>query len=311
MDTVIAKIVPIFILAFIGFFAGKLRLLPENTGSILCAFLFYFCAPAVSFSNIISSDIHDIFNLRFALAVILFEASVFLLLYIIYRTVFGMRKTALIVRCICSFYGNISYVGIPVFLAIFNNVIPNLITLLIHMLLTFPFVIFLLDLSSETGSGTNTFRTVLKSFKNPNIFFPVIGAVLLYFHVEIPQVIRDSVELMGKPTTTVGMFALGMTCAQAESGKFSLKVLAEAMLSAVFKLVLCPLVAYAIGRFLFSLDGWWLNSLVIMAMLPAALNDFILSKRYHSEENFASFSVLLSTLFFSITISLYLMIIKL
>lgn len=295
----------------IGFIAGKLRLLPENTGSILCAFLFYFCAPAVSFSNIITSDVRDIFNIRFALAVMLFECAVFLLLFFIYRVLFGMRKTSLIIHCLCSFYGNISYVGIPIFLAIFNNVIPNLITLLIHMLFTFPFVIFLLDLTSESGSDRNSFRTVLKSFKNPNIFFPLLGAALLYFHVEIPQVIRDSVELMGKPTTTVGMFALGMTCAQTESGRFSLKVLGDALLSSVFKLVLCPLVAFIIGKYLLSLDGWWLNSLVIIAMLPAALNDFILSQRYHAEENFASFSVLLSTLFFSITISLYLLIIKL
>ena len=298
-------------LALVGFIAGKLRLLPDNTSDALCAFLFYFCAPAVSFSNIITSEISDIFNLRFALAILLFECTVFLLLYLIYRSFFRLRGPALFIHCICSFYGNISYVGIPVFLAIFNNVIPNLITLLIHMLITFPFAIFILDLSSGSASGKSAYKTILKSFKNPNIIFPLLGAALIYFHVQIPQVIRDSVELMGKPTTAVGMFALGMTCARTGTGDFSLKILGEALLSAFFKLVLCPAVAYVIGRFIFSLDGWWLNSLVIMAMLPAALNDFLLSKRYHAEENFASYSVLFSTFFFSITISLYLLIIKL
>ena len=71
------------------------------------------------------------------------------------------------------------------------------------------------------------------------------------------------------------------------------------------------LIAYGIGKFIFALEGWWLNSIVILAMLPAALNDYILSQRYHSDEEFASVSVLLSTLLFSITITVYSLMIKL
>ena len=145
MDPVVAKLIPIFILAFLGFFAGRIRLLPDNTSGALCSFLFFFCGPAVSFSNIITSEIRDIFNLRFTLAFIAFELSAVAVSSLLYKTIFREKGADLIIHVLCSFYGNISYVGIPVFLSIFNNVIPNLIALMIHVTLVAPVILFLLD----------------------------------------------------------------------------------------------------------------------------------------------------------------------
>ena len=103
MESVITKLIPIFILAFIGYAAGKLKILPDNTSGALCAFLFYFCGPAVSFSNIITSDIHEIFNLRFALAMTVFEIVIFLILFLFYKTLFHRSGKDLVIHCICGF----------------------------------------------------------------------------------------------------------------------------------------------------------------------------------------------------------------
>ena len=311
MDAVISKLIPIFILAFIGYCAGKLHILPDDTANALCSFLFYFCSPAVSFSNIINSDVGDIFNLRFALAVLVFELVVFGILIGIYKTLFRISGTSLIVHCLCSFYGNIAYVGIPIFLSLFDNIIPNVITVLVHMLFTFPLLVFLLDWFSGKESRSGIGKTLLNSLKNPNIFVPIIGGLLLYFRIPVPQVIKDTADLLGKPTTTAGMFARGLTCSKNYSIRSSRHVFRDALFSAVIKLIFCPAAAFLVGRFIFRLDSWWLNSLVIISMLPAALNDFILSQRYHSDEDFASVSVLLSTLLFSVTITLYILFIRL
>ena len=310
MDTVITKLIPIFILAFIGYTAGKLHILPDNTAEALCSFLFYFCSPAVSFSNIITSDVKEIFNIRFALAMIMFEAVIFLILFVLYKTVFRISGKSLVIHCLCSFYGNISYVGIPVFISLFNNVIPNIITLLIHGMLTFPLMVFLLDWFSGEGSHAGPMEAIGKSMKNPNIFIPLIASFLPICRIRVPQILINTAELLGRPTTTAGMFALGLTCSRS-SLRSSAHVFLKALASALLKLLLCPVVAFIIGKFIFSLDSWWLNSIVILAMLPAALNDYILSQRYHSEEEFASVSVLLSTLLFSITITVYSVMIKL
>ena len=311
MNTVVTKLIPIFILAMLGFFAGKTRLLPENSSDALCSFLFYFCAPAVSFANIITSDLESIFNLRFVLSLIVFEMIAFFSLMFLYKKIFHLEGSDMVIHSVCSFYGNISYVGIPVFLTLFNNVIPNIITILVHGILTFPLAVFLLDWFSGKQSNKGASHAIQTALKNPNIFIPAIAAVLLLFKVPVPQVIVDTAELLGKPTTTAGMFALGLTCAQTGSRITSPGVFLRALFSALVKLTVCPLIAWAVGKYLFRMDQWWLTSLVIIAMLPAALNDYIISQRYHSDEAFASISVLLSNLLFSITISLYIMVIGL
>ena len=311
MDTVIGKLIPIFILALIGYIAGKLRILPENTSDALCSFLFYFSAPAVSFVNIITSDINSIFNLKYVLALIVFEMTAFLLLALFYKKVFHYDGSKMIVHSVCSFYGNISYVGIPVFLTLFNNIIPNIITIMVHGVLTIPLVIFLLDWFSGAENGRGASHAISSAIKNPNIFMPIFGVLLLLRKIPIPQVVIDTADLLGRPTTTAGMFALGLTCAQSGEIITSSKVLFNALVSAAFKLILCPLYAWLIGKYLFGLDEWWLTSLVIIAMLPAALNDYILSQRYHADESYASVAVLVSNLLFSVTISFYIMFIGL
>lgn len=306
MDPVIAKLIPIFILAFLGFFAGRIHLLPDFTSGALCSFLFFFCGPAVSFSNIITSEIRDIFNLRFTLAFISFELTAILVSSLLYKTMFREKGADLIIHVLCSFYGNISYVGIPVFLSIFDNVIPNLIALMIHVTLIAPVILFLLDRHSGNEGQSSILHSMLGSLKNPNIFVPIIAVLLLAFKVPVPQLIRDTADLLGKPTTTVGMFALGLTCSK-NSLRTAKKVIFSASVSALVKVIVCPAIAFLLGKFVFGLDKWWLNSLVILAMLPSALNDYIYSQRYHRSENFAGAAVLISTFLFSITISLFIM----
>ena len=147
---------------------------------------------------------------------------------------------------------------------------------------------------------------MLGSLKNPNIFVPVLGVLLLLFKVPIPQLIRDTADLLGRPTTTVGMFALGLTCSK-NSLKAAKRIFISAFAGSLVKVVICPFIAFLLGKYIFRLDAWWLNSLVILAMLPAALNDYIYSQRYHHSEDFASAAVLMSTFLFSITISLYIL----
>ena len=311
METVISKLIPIFILAIIGYIAGKLHILPENTSDALCSFLFYFSAPAVSFVNIITSDINSIFNLRYVISLIFFEMTAFLFLMFFYRKVFHYDGSKMVVHSVCSFYGNISYVGIPVFLTLFDNIIPNIITIMVHGVLTIPLIIFLLDWFSGSENGKGASHAIKSAIKNPNIFMPIIGVIILLLKIQVPQVIIDTADLLGRPTTTAGMFALGLTCAQSQKIAASAKVLLNAFVSAAFKLILCPLYAWLIGKYVFRLDQWWLTSLVIIAMLPAALNDYIFAQRYHADESYASVAVLLSNMLFSVTISIYILFIGL
>lgn len=307
MDGIFFNLIPIFLLAAAGFLAGHFQMLPRDTGDRLCAVMFNFCAPCVSFYNIMTSEIRDIFNLQFTAALVVFEILMFALLWIFYKKVCGFDGIRQVIHTICGFYSNIAYVGIPVFMAIYDNIIPNCIAVLVHGILFFPVITYLFDRERESGKGNDILHMVLLAFKNPNIDIPILGAVLLLLQVQIPPVILKTVQMLGSPTTSLGLFALGFTCNYGGTLTITRESLLHGALSSFFKLLICPIIAYAVGRFLFGMDGWWLNSLTLIGMLPAALNNYILAQRYHADESFARVAVLMSTFFFSLTISLYML----
>ena len=307
MDEIFFNLIPIFLLAAIGFLAGHFKMLPQDTGDRLCAVMFNFCAPCVSFYNIMTSEIRDVFNLRFTLALIVFEIIMFVLLWFFYRKVFGFDGSSRVIHTICGFYSNIAYVGIPVFMAIYDNIIPNCIAVLVHGVIFFPVITYLFDRNTEDGKGKDILHSVLLAFKNPNIDIPILGAILLLLKVRFPPVILKTIQMLGSPTTSLGLFALGFTCNYGGTLTITKNGVLHGALSSFFKLLICPVIAYAVGRFLFGLEGWWLNSLTLIGMLPAALNNYILAQRYHADEGFARMAVLLSTFFFSITISIYML----
>ena len=256
MNSVILNLIPVFILALIGFIAGRLKLLPENASDALCSFLFLFCAPATAFNNIVNADISEIFNMRFFIAVTISEVIMFGLFFLFYKKIMKQDGSTAVIRGLVSMYGNISYVGIPIFLVLFDNAIPNIITLLIHGLITFPLMIFLLDWYA--GEQHNSIlHSALVSFRNPNIFIPIIAVIMLLLKIKVPVIITNTAQLLGAPTTTVGMFALGLSCSKNIRAGISGKLIGEALLAAFFKLILYPLTSYLFGRFGGSLPWWF------------------------------------------------------
>ncbi|MCP3818150.1 AEC family transporter [Streptomyces sp. A3M-1-3] len=57
-----------------------------------------------------------------------------------------------------------------------------------------------------------------------------------------------------------------------------------------------PLLAYALGRWLFELDGHALFAVVLCAGLPTAQNAFVFAAEYRLDTDLARDTVLLSTL---------------
>ena len=81
-----------------------------------------------------------------------------------------------------------------------------------------------------------------------------------------------------------------------------------ALIASFFKVIVQPLIAFLIGKYLFRLDAWWLSAAVICSMLPTAVNHFIVSQKYHSCGNESRLIILFTTIGFCIMISCYLLI---
>jgi predicted permease len=80
----------------------------------------------------------------------------------------------------------------------------------------------------------------------------------------------------------------------------------EIAAASLIKLVLIPLVAFAVGRFAFGLDAAQLGALVFVAALPSPKNAFILAQRYGVYIRRAAMTVFVTTVASAATLPLVL-----
>lgn len=305
MQTIIEQIIPIFAIMTIGYLAGRFRLLPAETGEILCSFLFYFCLPSMVFANIVQSNIREIFDWRFAVCFLLSIALMATLSFLLYEKIMRMPKQKMVLMSMGSYYSNLGYLGIPLFASLFSSVGPIPLALLLQAIFVFPVILFLLDLNTTKKVRFSVRQFLMIPLKNPIILCSVIGSLILVLNLQLPDTVIRIFDQLGKPASTAGLFALGFTCNYGGQAHFNWSDLKVSLLAVFGKLLLHPALAWLIARYILHMQGRQLDGIVITCMLPTAMNHFIISQRYHSDIEISRSIILLTTLGFAITISFY------
>jgi hypothetical protein len=306
MDQIINLILPILIVVLAGYCAARFHVLDKGTGNVLCQYLFYFSLPFLTFTNIYRAGLDNLLNGRFILTAILTIFGIILLAYFVFRFLFQSEGQNLIMMIFGSFYVNATYVGVPVASMILSSVVPPLIILMIQASFFFPLTVFLMDVNSGKQSRINFKDSLLLLVRNPILVATLIAIVLLVFQIRVPQFVLTTTELFGKPAAATGLFALGFTCYLPADQKITKSEIRRALTVTLFKTFLQPLLAWSIGRFVFHLDSWWLTAIVVCAMLPTAVNHFIVSQKYRCSENESKLIILFTTFGFTIMVSLFL-----
>ena len=306
MLAIIELVLPILIVVLAGYLAARFRILGRETGNILCQYLFYFAIPFLTFSNIYNTGLAELLNFRFMLTAILTIFIVIATSCLVFRYLFHFDGQDLIMMVFGSFYINIAYMGIPITSMVLGSVIPLLIILVIQASILFPIIVFLMDLKSGTKTKYSFKDMVLILVKNPILMASLIAIASLLLKIEYPKFILETTELMGRPASTTGLFALGFTCFLPADRKITKSEIKNALTATFLKLIFMPSVAWIVGKYVFQLDRWWLIAIVICAMLPTAINHFIVSQRYLCRENESKMIILFSTFGFAFGMSLFL-----
>lgn len=309
MSEIVRLVFPIFVIILLGYFAARKRFLDKNTGGLLSRYLFYFSLPFLTFANIYNTGLENLLNLDFILGAFITIFLVIVTGYIFYKKFFGLSGAELIMAVFGGFYVNATYMGMPVSTLLLGSVTPPLIILVIQAGMIFPVIIYLLDRKTSEKTKFSLKDSLQILAKNP-LMIAAAGAVLsLALGIKYPEFIMTALDLLGKPASTVGLFALGFTCYLPVESSFTKEEQLQALSVSLFKLLLQPILAYLIGRYVVGLNAWWLQSLVVVAMLPTAVNHFIASQKYRLFQNESKLVILFTTFGFTITVSFFLLLV--
>ena len=166
--------------------------------------------------------------------------------------------------------------------------------LLLQLIVFAPIALTLLDVTSR---GTVSLRSILtQPVRNPMIIASLLGILVDVLDIPVPAAVYQPFELLGGAAVPLVLMAFGMSLygsrpLQAGHSR------AEIATAVALKSVVMPLVAFAVARFAFGLEGHALFAAVALAALPTAQNVYNFAARYERGMPVARDIVLLTTLF--------------
>jgi predicted permease len=73
--------------------------------------------------------------------------------------------------------------------------------------------VFLLETSAPSKGGNTALGSIFKTIQNPLVISPIAGAMMVMLGVHLPDVLIQSLQLLGNATSGVAIFACGLTLA--------------------------------------------------------------------------------------------------
>jgi len=275
---------PVFFIVGIGYFLGKKN--PNLDTSFITNYSANFGTPALVIFALTSTGVtFNIFSEYFIyslIAIIAFAATgvIFLVIqkkdYIRELPPFILPNTGNMGIPICLFaYGSM---GMGVAAAISSLVV----------LLHFTLNIFL-------SSKKFDINIILKS---PSFYAIIITIGFLYFEIETPKFVLNTVMLLAYAMIVMILMSLGVALTQLKV--FSFK---SALISSIGRVIIGPIIGFALIR-IFDLSGFAAGVLLIQSSMPSAILTYLIASMYSPKEIVDNISsmIVVSTLMSLITV---------
>jgi predicted permease len=185
---------------------------------------------------------------------------------------------------------------------------PVVLIFVFDSLLLFSLVPLLMSFAGvEKRTLPATIRDIVwKVATHPFNVATAVGVLASYTHFQLPVAGEQMVTWLSNAAAPCALFLLGVTVALRPLGRIP----AEVPTLVLIKLVVHPLLVWALLSAFGDFGSTWTYAAVVMAALPPALNIFVISTQYNVGVERASACVLIGTLVSMATLTTFLWFIK-
>lgn len=308
MSIIFLQVLPFFMIIGLGFVAIKARAIPKEATGFLSTYVFYFALSAMIFRFASNLSFDEFWNNQLAAAYLLACLIAYLFtFYVAKRREGGIGIAA--IEAQTSIIGNVGFMGIPMLSLIFGQAAlgPVLLVLAIDLIVFSSLVVILLTIHLEGGVRRETFLRIFASvIKNPMILSMVLGLSWGHSGFLMPKAIEEFIALLGDASTPTALFVIGMSLAGHGATKFKISL----WLSSV-KLLFFPILVALLTLFVFPTDPFVSAVLIAASAMPTAGNVFLIAQNFETAIERASSTIFVSTIFSTITLTLWILFAKL
>lgn len=296
MQVVLDVALPVFAIILAGYLGGR-TVLGQEASSALSSFVYWFALPAVLLLSMARQPLGDIFNLNFIGAFLGSMLVVYALGWL-----FGWLKgrgdgpEVNSLQALNASFSNTGYMGIPLFLAAFgpDRLLPAIIATVIMSVVMIGLAVIAMEMARSHGHGLGrALADVGRALvANPLIVSSFAGLAWNLTGLGVPPPVVNLCQLMGSAAGPCALFAIGVFLA----GRPLELAWRQVGWLVPLKLLVHPLLAWALIQTVFPLDRFWTGATLLLAALPTGALTFVMATQYKVYVERTSQVILLSTI---------------
>lgn len=280
-----------FLLIGIGYGLTKAKLYKAESGKELSVLLIYVSFPSVVLDAFLATGREGMRDLGISFLMALIGLTTAIIVsFIVYRKKYPIEHVG-------TSFGNAGFMGLPLVSAVFGE----------QGVLYVTGVVVLLTLGQWTYgvmriTGSTEAIRIKKMLKNPVILASILGVILVYLPITLPEVIMQPIGFAKNLNTPLAMIVLGISLAQTKMLECVKKP--GIYLASAVRLILIPLVTMVVYKMLPFNNREMLLALMVVFSTPIGSNVAIVAEMYEKDSQTAVQQVCFSTLLSIVTIPL-------
>lgn len=275
----------------VGWIIGRIDLLGEHARPVLARLTFFVLSPFLLFVVLAQADVRTLFSALLPVSAIA-AVTIFAVYTAIARLVWKRPVGEVVVGALSAGQVNSNNIGIPLSLYLLGNAAYPAPVILLQLLVFAPVTMAILDaVATRRGS---VWRSIGRTAVNPIVIGSALGALVSVTNLELPPVVMQPALLIANACVPVLLISYGISLhGQRVLGASGRR--RDIVLATMLKLVVMPIVAWAVAEFAFGLSAQDVLVVTVLAALPTAQNVFNYAQRYGVGETISRDAVLLTT----------------
>lgn len=297
MTPIFQDIFSIFFVLALGYIAGKRSSFDQAQASGFNHLVLTYCLPALLFVSIANSSREELLSdtrlLVISVAVLLFW---YLVAFFGALFVFGHDRREAGIAGLSAGAPTVGFLGMAVLSPLFGGsaaLSVAIVALVVNVILV-PLGMFFV-----APKGTKPMAALINAAKEPVVLAPMIAVILVVTGIQMPELFRAPLALIGHATSGVAIFAAGLVLS---AHKFQLN--AEVIWNSVIKVGFMPasMLALALAT---GVSATHLEQVVLLAALPPAFSGIVIAGRERTYVSLASSTLIVSVLGFAVAAPLW------
>ena len=282
------------IVILVGYVVARRRMLGPDGQRVLARLAFTIAMPALLFTQIATSDLHQVFSR----ALIVTAGSVVVVVAIfalVARLVWRQPLDQIIIGSLASSYLNGGNLGIPIAAYVLGSAAYAIPVMLWQLCVLAPVSMAVIDRHRARATGGAGRRAAIRPvIRNPLVIAALAGVGAALLPWPVPEVVFQPLELLAGLAVPSALLAFGMSL---HGGKVpgGAQVRPTIYLVVLLKNIVQPVAAYLIARYGVHLEGVELFAATLFAALPTAQNVFVYAMRANTGVTLARDSIVITS----------------